>query len=109
MSAWTLAVVAGVVLVYALVSGRLDRTPITAGIFFLSAGLLFGSKGLGWIDVGTRAETVRVLAEATLTVVLFADASRIDLRALRQEYTVPVRLLGIGLPLTIVAGCAVAA
>ena len=37
-------------------------------------------------------------------VVLFTDASRIDLRALRREYSVPARLLGIGLPLTIVAG-----
>jgi NhaP-type Na+/H+ or K+/H+ antiporter len=42
----------------------------------------------------------------TLTLVLFADASRIDLSALRREYTVPARLLGIGLPLTILAGWA---
>ena len=47
---------------------------------------------------------VRTLAEATLAVVLFADASRIDLRTLRREYAVPARLLGIGLPLTIALG-----
>jgi len=109
MSAWTLAVVAAVVAGYALVSGRLERTPITAAIVFLSAGVAFGNKGLGWIDLGTRSEPVRLLAEATLTMVLFADASRIDLPALRREYLVPVRLLGIGLPLTIVAGGALAA
>jgi NhaP-type Na+/H+ or K+/H+ antiporter len=109
MSTWSLAVVASVVVAYALVSRRLDRTPVTAGIFFLSAGLLFGSKGLDWLDLGARSETVRVLAEATLTLVLFADASRIDLGALRREYVVPARLLGIGLPLTIAAGCALAA
>ena len=40
---------------------------------------------------------------------LFADASRIDLRLLRREIGIPVRLLGIGLPLTIVAGTVVAA
>ena len=108
MHGWSLAVIATVVVAYALVSRRLDRTPITAGIVFLSAGLLFGSKGLGWIDVGARSETVRVLAEATLTLVLFSDAARIDLGALRREYTVPVRLLGIGLPLTIALGCALA-
>ena len=39
-----------------------------------------------------------------MTVVLFSDASRIDLAALRREYVVPLRLLAIGLPLTIVAG-----
>jgi NhaP-type Na+/H+ or K+/H+ antiporter len=108
MSAWLLATVAGVVLVYALLSRRLDATPVTAAIFFLLAGLLFGSKGLGWIEIAPHGETVRVLAELTLTLVLFADASRIDLGALRREYVVPARLLGIGLPLTIVAGCVVA-
>jgi hypothetical protein len=36
--------------------------------------------------------------------VLFSDASRIDLVALRRQYVVPLRLLAIGLPLTIVAG-----
>ena len=47
---------------------------------------------------------MRVLAEATLALVLFADASRIDLGALRRTVGVPVRLLGLGLPLTIVLG-----
>jgi NhaP-type Na+/H+ or K+/H+ antiporter len=108
MSAWLLAVVAGIVLVYALLSRRLDNTPVTAAIFFLSAGLLLGDKGLGWLDITARGETVRLLAEMTLTLVLFADASRIDLKALRREYVVPARLLGIGLPLSIVAGCVVA-
>ena len=37
-------------------------------------------------------------------MVLFSDASRIDIRALRRDFVLPVRLLAIGLPLTIVAG-----
>jgi sodium/hydrogen antiporter len=109
MSGWSLAVIAGVVVAFAVVSRRLDRTPITAAIFFVSCGLLFGTKGLGWIDLGARSESVRLLAEVTLTFVLFADAARIDLRALRKEYLVPARLLGIGLPLTILLGFALAA
>src|SRR5262249_41258377 len=44
-----------------------------------------------------------------LAVVLFADASRIKLRRLEREFSVPVRLLGIGLPLTIAAGALAAA
>jgi NhaP-type Na+/H+ or K+/H+ antiporter len=47
---------------------------------------------------------VRALAEATLALVLFADASRIDFGRLRREFSVPVRLLGVGLPLTIALG-----
>jgi sodium/hydrogen antiporter len=108
MSAWALAVVAGIVVAYAVASRWLDATPVTAAIFFVTCGFVFGKKGLDWVDPGTSSAEVRVLAEATLTLVLFADASRIDLRALRREYLVPARLLGIGLPLTILAGWAIA-
>ena len=59
---------------------------------------------LGLLDLRLESEQVKLLAEVTLTLVLFADASRISLRALRREFAVPLRLLGIGLPLTIVAG-----
>ena len=52
---------------------------------------------------------MRTLAEATLAVVLFADASRIKSRVLRREYAVPLRLLGVGLPLTIALGAVLAA
>ena len=52
---------------------------------------------------------MRTLAEATLALVLFSDASRIDFGKLRREISVPIRLLGIGLPLTIVAGALAAA
>ena len=44
---------------------------------------------------------MRALAEATLALVLFCDASRIDLGLIRREVGVPMRVLGIGLPLTI--------
>jgi sodium/hydrogen antiporter len=48
--------------------------------------------------------SLRLLAEATLALVLFSDASRIDLRAWRDGYAVPARLVGVVLPLTSVAG-----
>jgi NhaP-type Na+/H+ or K+/H+ antiporter len=44
-----------------------------------------------------------------LALVLFSDASSIDLRALRRDASVPLRLLGIGLPLTIALGALAAA
>ena len=109
MSGWELAAVAAVVLAYAATSRLLDRTPVTAAIFFVSCGFVLGDKGLGWIDLGAQSESVRLLAEVTLTLVLFADASRLDLAALRREYLVPARLLGLGLPLTILVGFGLAA
>jgi hypothetical protein len=48
--------------------------------------------------------THRHLAEATPTLVLFCDAVRVNRGRLRHESALPTRLLGIGLPLTIVAG-----
>ncbi len=107
MSPWALATAAGILVAYACVSRVLERSPVSAAIFFLSAGLLVGNKGLGWIELAPTSEQVRLLAELTLTLVLFADASRIDVRALRREYAVPARLLGIGLPLTILTGWAI--
>ncbi len=71
---------------------------------FVAGGVVASTEVLGWLDPTIGSESVRWVAEATLTVVLFSDASRIDLAALRREYVVPLRLLGIGLPLTIVAG-----
>jgi sodium/hydrogen antiporter len=77
-------------------------------MFFTTAGLLVGPV-LGLLDLQVHGEQVKLLAEITLTLVLFADASRISLRALRHESAVPLRLLGMGLPLTIVAGALIGA
>jgi NhaP-type Na+/H+ or K+/H+ antiporter len=71
---------------------------------FTAAGLVFGVEALGLIDPSATGAAVKTLAEATLAVVLFSDASRIDLNALRRTLGIPARLLGIGLPLTILAG-----
>src|SRR4051794_25684233 len=99
-----LTVVALALLGVAAISRRLVGTPVTPAMVFVAVGLLVGPKALDAIDVESTSGTVRTLAEATLSLVLFCDASRIDLRELRREVGLPVRLLGIGLPLTIVLG-----
>ena len=106
---WSLAIVAAALLGVAAVSGRLSGTPITPAIVFVAVGLLVGPEVVGGIDLSSSSSTVRALAEATLALVLFCDASRIDLGQLRRGLGVPVRLLGIGLPLTIALGAAAAA
>jgi NhaP-type Na+/H+ or K+/H+ antiporter len=105
---WEIAALSIVLLAYAAISARVDGTPITAPILFTAAGLLLGVDGLGLVDPAATGDSVEVLAEAALALVLFADASRIDLHALRAQAGIPARLLGIGLPLTIVAGLATA-
>ena len=101
---WAVAVVAVTLLAFAAISGRVAGTPITAAMVFTGVGLLVGSEALGLIEVPPAGESVKLLAEATLALVLFADASRINVHALRGELSVPLRLLGIGLPLTLVGG-----
>ena len=99
-----LVALALLVLAYAAFSRRLAGTVVTAAMVFVAGGILVSDEVLGWLDPTIGSDTVRWVAEATLVVVLFSDASRIDLAALRREYVVPLRLLAIGLPLTIVAG-----
>ena len=99
-----LVAIALLVLAYAAVSRRLSGSVISAAMVFVAGGCWSSGEALGWLDPTIQSESVRWFAEATLTVVLFSDASRIDLAALRREYVVPLRLLAIGLPLTIVAG-----
>jgi NhaP-type Na+/H+ or K+/H+ antiporter len=106
---WSLALVALALLAVAAVSQRLSGTPITPAMLFVGFGLLVGPKVLDGVDLSSTGATVRALAEATLALVLFCDASRIDLGQLRRTVGVPIRLLGIGLPLTILLGTVAAA
>jgi NhaP-type Na+/H+ or K+/H+ antiporter len=94
----------GLVLVlgFALVSRRLGRWSITAPIVFMVAGFALTRSGV--VDSDVSVEEIRVVAEATLVLALFDDASRVPVRALRQDAGLPARLLGIGLPLAMVAG-----
>jgi len=99
-----LASVAAVLIAFGLVSRRAERGVVSPPMIFLLLGLLVGK--LGWIGIDGGA--LDGLAELTLAVVLFTDAARIDLACLRREGAIPARLLGIGLPLTVAAGAAVA-
>ena len=106
---WELALIAAALLLVAGVSRRLTDTPFTPAMAFVLIGVLVGPLIIDEVTVAPTSAAVRTLAEATLAVVLFADASRIKMHALRREYAVPLRLLAIGLPLTIAVGAVLAA
>lgn len=103
-STLALIVVGACVVGYGLVSNRIERTVITPPMMFTLAGLVVGPLGfaLATPDIGNAA--IHTLAELTLMLVLFTDAARIDVRTLIRDHNMPVRLLAIGLPLTIVVG-----
>ncbi len=104
-----LLLVAIVVVAYALVSRRLESTLVTGPMVFVTAGIVLGSEVLGLMEANIAEGGIRLLAEATLTLLLFTDAIRIDLAVLRRNVALPARLLGIGLPLTIAGGALLAA
>ena len=99
-----IAIVAAFVVAYAIVSARLSTTVITGPIVFVSFGLIVGPEALDVVDLSLDNEVVRTLAELTLILVLYTDASRIDVRVLRRSSQIPMRLLVLGLPLTIALG-----
>ncbi len=99
-----LAIIAGLVFVWGTLSARLERYDVTAPIIFVIAGLLLTHGPLAPLGFAPSHELVKVLAEITLVLVLFSDASRVRLSDLRADMGLCLRLLGIGLPLTIGLG-----
>jgi NhaP-type Na+/H+ or K+/H+ antiporter len=108
MSASDLAIVAGIVFLWGTLSARLERFDVTAPIIFVLAGLLLTHGPLAPLGFEPSHELVKALAEITLVLVLFSDASRVRLRDLRADAGLCLRLLGIGLPLTIGLGALLA-
>ncbi len=99
-----LAILAAFALVYSVLAGRVERTWISGPMVFIGFGCLVGPRGLGLLTLTPDAETLKSLAELTLALVLFTDAAGADLGVLRRVEKLPVRLLFIGLPLTIGLG-----
>ena len=101
-------VIAAVVVVFGLVSDELRGRPVTPPMLFTLGGLVLGGGALGLLRVGVSNELLRVLAEATLVVVLFSDASRMRVGDVRRHHALALRLLLVGIPLAILLGTAVA-
>jgi NhaP-type Na+/H+ or K+/H+ antiporter len=104
-----LAVISACVILWGLVSARLERWDVSGPITFVVLGLVVTHGPTALIHFSLHSSTIRTLAEVTLALVLFADASRVNLRALRADAAIPTRLLAIGLPLSIAAGALTAA
>ncbi len=96
------------VFLYSLVSRRLEHTVVTAQIVFTSAGILLilAMPGSQVLDV-QRASLLK-LAELGLVMLLFTDATYINLKTLRSREKLPLRLLSIGMLLTILLGAVAA-
>ncbi|MFF0445970.1 cation:proton antiporter [Streptomyces sp. NPDC004609] len=108
MNPWAVIAAGAVVGGYAAVSRRLSTTMVSGPMVFVACGLVIGPLGLDLIDRADDAEITRVLLESALALVLFTGAASVRRRDLRRERLLPVRLLTVGLPLTMALGWLVA-
>jgi sodium/hydrogen antiporter len=92
---------------WCLLAGLLARAGLTAPIVFVAAGFVL-ERGFVVLDLAAEPHLVKAVAEVTLVWVLFADASRVGPRQFRRDLGTYVRLLGVGLPLTVALGTAAA-
>jgi NhaP-type Na+/H+ or K+/H+ antiporter len=99
-----LALLAAFLLAYSIFAGRLESRLLNGPLMFMLVGLILGPALLGVLQPRIDKEGLKILAELTLAIVLFSDAANADLKVLRAYEGLPLRLLLIGLPLTILSG-----
>jgi NhaP-type Na+/H+ or K+/H+ antiporter len=92
------------VLGYAVVSALVNRWYIAPALIFIAMGMLLGPSGLQVIDASPEAGSFTVLAQLALTVILFNQAARLDIRSVVSRGHVSFRLLVVGIPLTLGLG-----
>jgi sodium/hydrogen antiporter len=102
-----LLLVVAAIFVWCAVSARLRSAHLTAPIVFTAVGAALAASGL--LHSPAAPETLKPLVEITLVWVLFSDAARVRVHDLRADLGTVVRLLAVGLPLTILAGWGLAA
>ncbi|MGN4963842.1 cation:proton antiporter [Aeromonas dhakensis] len=99
-----LAVIAAFLLIYSLIAGRFESRLINGPLLFLLMGWLLGPGGIELLSLSIDSDGIKLLAELTLVIVLFSDAANTNWQVLLANRALPIRLLLIGLPLTLAAG-----
>jgi len=92
------------VFLYSLLSKRIEKTVITAPILFCAAGMLIFFYTPVQEEIDFDMKTLLKIAEIGLVMLLFTDATNVNRKILKRNRYIPVRLLTIGLLLTIILG-----
>lgn len=98
------ALIAIVLLATPLVSGFVDRSPLSFAFLFLLFGLSIGEGGFGLIELDAHDQLLEIVATLTLSLVLFLDAVKLQIEELRARWLVPVLVLGPGTIIIIALG-----
>lgn len=92
------------IFVFGLFSRLAERTIITPPMVFVSMGVLVSPLCFNFFELHASSGLVSVITELTLILILFIDASMLNPRAFFDDKNVPIRLLGLGLPMTMILG-----
>ncbi len=103
-----LALFIGLVFLYSLVSARLKQTVITAPVIFTFGGMALILVRPDLAELGLQRHMFLTFAEIGLVMLLFTDATHINLKKLQSRERLPLRLLSIGMLLTILLGAVAA-
>ena len=98
----TMLIITLVVLGYGYFSRLMQRFNISGPMVFMGVGIFLSPLGIGLTKIHIDSVLVQTIAEMALVIILFSDASQLHLKKLRYEWSIPARLLLIGLPLSIV-------
>lgn len=99
-----LTLLAGLIVLYAALALRLGRWSISMPMVFVATGFILGAGVTKLLPIFPETEGLERLTEITLALILFGDASTLNLRQVREDARLPLRLLTVGLLLTIAAG-----
>jgi NhaP-type Na+/H+ or K+/H+ antiporter len=95
--------------IYSLLTKVIAKTILTLPIIFMAIGYMISHQVNSLAEPESLRDGTRLLAEITLILVLFSDASHVRFSRLKASYKIPARMLLIGLPLTLIFGTLVVA
>ncbi|WP_412049106.1 cation:proton antiporter [Hoeflea sp. Naph1] len=101
---WVILGILAAFIAYSLLTKAVDRSLLTLPIIFMGVGYLVSDPLRAAAPPEILSEGKRLLAEFTLVLVLFADASHVRFSQLKQNWQLPGRMLLIGLPLSLIFG-----
>lgn len=93
------AVLASVFMLSGLVSGLVQRAPLSVPMIFLGLGYALG--GLGLLQVDLHSEALEIVGTISLAFVLFLDAVNLHFDENRKTWMAPLLALGPGTLITI--------
>jgi NhaP-type Na+/H+ or K+/H+ antiporter len=94
------AVLGGLLVLGALVSGVARRSMLSLAALFVLAGFILGEGGTGVLQFEASSGFVRDLATVALIVILFRDGLEVDAELLQSHWHLPLRKLVIAMPIT---------